>query len=106
MAEILNDSNFENFIKENENVVVDFFAEWCGPCKMLAPIIDELAEEYQDQNIKLVKVNIDESRSLAEKFDVMSIPTIVYLKKGEVQDTDMGLVPKNSLKEKINTLLK
>ncbi|MCD4704879.1 thioredoxin [bacterium] len=106
MSEILNDTNFDNFLKENENVVVDFFAEWCGPCKMLGPIMDELSEEYKDQNIKIVKVDVDQAKSLAQRFNVMSIPTVIFFKKGEAQDTIMGLLPKNSLKEKIDALIK
>lgn len=105
MAEILNDSNFDQFIKDNENVMVDFFAEWCGPCKMLGPIIDELAEELKDKNVKIVKVNVEESPQSAQKFEVMSIPTIIYFKKGEVKETTMGLMDKNSLKEKIDGLI-
>ena len=105
MAEILNDTNFDDFIKNNQNVVVDFSAEWCGPCRILGPIIDEIAEEYKDQDVKIVKVNIEESPELAKKFNVMSIPTILYFKNKEIKDIVMGLLSKNELKEKIDKLI-
>ena len=105
MTEILNESTFDDFMKNNENVVVDFFAEWCGPCKMLGPIIDEIAEEYEGRDVKIVKVNIEESEELARKFNVMSVPTIIYFKDGEVKDTTTGLMPKNQMKEKIDELM-
>jgi thioredoxin len=105
MSEILNDTNFEQFIKDNKNVMVDFFAEWCGPCKMLGPIIDEIAEESQDKDIKIIKLNVEESPQTAQKFGVMSIPTIIYFKNGEVHETTMGLMPKDQLNEKIDNLI-
>ncbi len=105
MSEVLNDTNFEQFIKDNKNVMVDFFAEWCGPCKMLGPIIDEIAEESQDKDIKIVQLNVEESPQTAQKFEVMSIPTIIYFKDGEVYDTTMGLMPKDQLNEKIDNLI-
>ncbi len=104
--EYLNDSNFENFVKSHKNIVVDFFAEWCGPCKMLSPIIEELSEEYKDKEIKIVKVNVDEAGNAAQKFDVMSIPTIVFIKDGIVKDVSIGLISKDNIKNKIEDLLK
>ncbi len=106
MSEILNSTNFDEFLKNNKNVVVDFFAEWCGPCKMLGPLMDEIAEEYQGQEVKIVKVNIEESPALAQKYNVMSVPTIIYFKDSEVKDTNMGLMPKDQIIEKIDNLLK
>jgi len=105
MSEILNDTNFDQFIKDHENVMVDFFAEWCGPCKMLGPIIDEIAEEYQDKSVKIVKLNVEESPQTAQKFGVMSIPTSIYFKNGEVKETGVGLMPKDQIKEKIDNLI-
>jgi thioredoxin len=105
MAEILNDTNFEQFIKDNENVMVDFFAEWCGPCKMLGPIVDEIAGESQDKNVKIVKINVEESPQTAQKYEVMSIPTVIYFKKGKIKETTMGLMPKDQLNEKIDSLI-
>lgn len=105
MSEILNDTNFDQFIKDHENVMIDFFAEWCGPCKMLGPIIDEIAEEYQDKSVKIVKLNVEESPQTAQKFGVMSIPTSIYFKNGEVKETGVGLMPKDQIKEKIDNLI-
>ena len=105
MSEILNDTNFDQFIKDHENVMVDFFAEWCGPCKMLGPIIDEIAEEYKDKSVKIVKLNVEESPQTAQKFGVMSIPTSIYFKNGEVKETGVGLMPKDQIKEKIDNLI-
>ena len=107
MTEILNDANFEQFVKDNENVVVDFFAEWCGPCKMLGPLMNEIAEEYEkdSKNVKIVKLNVEESPRTAQEFGVMSIPTMLYFKNGQLSDTTVGLMPKDSLKEKIDSLI-
>jgi len=105
MSEILNDTNFDQFIKDHENVMIDFFAEWCGPCKMLGPIIDEIAEEYKDKSVKIVKLNVEESPQTAQKFGVMSIPTSIYFKNGEVKETGVGLMPKDQIKEKIDNLI-
>jgi len=105
MSEILNELNFDEFLKNNKNVVVDFFAEWCGPCKILGPIMDEIAEEHKDKDVKIVKVDIEESPALAQKYNVMSIPNIVYFQNGEIKDTAIGLMPKDQLNEKIDNLL-
>ena len=105
MTEIIKDTNFESILKNNKYVLVDFFAQWCGPCKMLAPIMDELSEEYKDK-IKIVKLDVDESPETAKKFDIMSIPTIIFFENGVAKDTLMGLVAKNILKEKIDQFTK
>lgn len=104
--EHLNDSNFENFIKSHKNVVVDFFASWCRPCKMLAPVIEELADEYKDKEIKIVKVDVDEARQIAQKFDIMSIPTMVFIQNEKIKDTVVGLLTKDAIKNKIQELIK
>ena len=105
MTEIIKDTNFESILKNNKYVLVDFFAQWCGPCKMLAPIMYELSEEYKDK-IKIVKLDVDESPETAKKFDIMSIPTIIFFENGVAKDTLMGLVAKNILKEKIDQFTK
>ncbi len=105
MTEILNDTNFDKTLKDNKLVLVDFFAAWCGPCKMLAPIIDELSEEYKDK-IKIVKVDVDEAQEIAKKFEIMSIPTLIFFDSSEVKDSLMGLVSKDILKGKIEELIK
>ena len=88
--------NFEKEVLQSEKpVLIDFYADWCGPCKMLAPIIEEIANENED--IKVVKVNIDEAQDLAEKYDVMSIPTTVVIKNGQEVDRTVGYVGKETI---------
>ena len=89
----VNSQNFEEeVIKSEKPVLIDFYADWCGPCKMLSPIIDEVAEENTD--IKVVKVNVDDAQDLAMKYQVMSIPTLVVIKKGEEVNRSVGLIDK------------
>ncbi|MBD3286801.1 thioredoxin [candidate division WOR-3 bacterium] len=85
-------------------VVVDFWADWCPPCKMLAPVMEELARDY-DGKAKVVKVDVDQVRELAGKYEVMSIPTVLFFKQGKVCDINVGAVPKAVLAEKIDSLL-
>ena len=98
MAKIINSQEFDNTI-ESGVVVVDFFATWCGPCKMLSPVIDELSGELE--NVNFVKVDIDQSMDLAQKFKIVSVPTLKVLKNGEEVDTLMGFMPKEVLKSKV-----
>lgn len=94
MAQELNQQNFDAETAAG-TVVVDFWASWCGPCRMLAPVIDEVAAERAD--LKVCKVNIDDEPSLAQRFGVMSIPTVVCLKNGAEAARSVGLVPKEKL---------
>jgi len=88
--------NFETEVLQSEKpVLVDFWASWCGPCKMVAPVLEELAEEITD--VKIVKVNVDQQPDLAQKFQIMSIPTMVLIKEGKVVDTTVGAQPKEDL---------
>ncbi|MEG2440461.1 MAG: thioredoxin [Acetivibrio sp.] len=97
------DENFNQEALETEGlVVVDFFADWCGPCKMMAPIIAALAEEYVG-SVKIGKLNVDENPAVAQKYRVMSIPTILFIKNGVVVETSVGAISKNQLVEKIMT---
>ena len=92
----VNSQNFEEeVIKSEKPVLIDFYADWCGPCKMLSPIIDEIAEENSD--IKVVKVNVDDSQDLAMKYQVMSIPTLVVIKNGEEANRSVGLIDKSQV---------
>ncbi len=99
--ELTND-NFDATVKEGISLV-DFWAPWCGPCRMLAPVIDELAEDF-DGKANICKVNTDEQQDLAVKYGVRSIPTIVFMKDGEVVDTLVGAQSKQALADKINSL--
>lgn len=93
----------ENYKKEvlesNKTVLIDFYADWCGPCRIMSPIIDEIAEETD--SIKVGKINVDENPDLAMEYDVMSIPTIVIIKNGEVSKTFVGVRDKNEILEAI-----
>ncbi len=101
----LSDKNFEQeVLKSPQPVLVDFFAEWCGPCKIQAPIIEELAEEYKDQ-IKVGVLDIDQSQEAANKYQVTSIPTLVIFNKGQEVERFMGLQQKGVLKEKLDKLI-
>ncbi|MHB8131577.1 MAG: thioredoxin [Mobilitalea sp.] len=93
--------NFEDeILKEKKPVLVDFWASWCGPCKMLSPIVEELAEELTE--VKICKINIDEQGALAEKFSVMSIPTLLVFKDGEVVGKSIGAKPKAAIIEMVS----
>src|SRR5580698_5510263 len=98
----LDDKNFEaEVLKSPLPVLVDFWAEWCGPCKMIWPIIDQLSVELQGK-MKMTKVNVDEAPELAGKFNVMSIPTLLIFKGGQPVDQIVGAMPKDRLLAKIN----
>ncbi len=86
----------EEVLKADKPVMIDFYADWCGPCKMMSPIIDEIAEEKAD-SIKVGKVNVDENQDLAMEYGVMSIPTIVIIKNGKVEKTFVGVTDKNEI---------
>lgn len=105
MAIIVNDSNFEEIVlKADKPVVVDFWAEWCGPCKMMLPIVEELSNDYNEKAI-IAKVDVDSSPETAAKFMVRNIPTILFIKDGKVIDKQVGACAKNALAAKIDAML-
>ena len=104
MVPHFNDSDFEQEVLQSDvPVMVDFYADWCGPCRMVAPIVEELAGEYAGK-IKIGKINVDENPNTAKQYNVMSIPTILFIKGGKVVDQVIGALPKASLQQKLNLL--
>jgi thioredoxin 1 len=98
MVETLNDCNFEEkVIKSDKLVIVDFSAEWCGPCRIVSPIIHELATQYEGR-IVVGEVNVDENPQITTKYKVRNIPTVLFIKNGEVVDKQVGAVPKSNYK--------
>lgn len=93
----INDSNFKDSIKSNNKVIVDCYAEWCGPCNMMAPIIDELSTEEND--VSFFKVNIDDNDEIVNEYNIMSIPTLLVFKDGELKNTSVGLKSKDEIKD-------
>jgi len=101
----VNSQNFENeVVKSNLPVLVDFWASWCGPCKMIAPVVEELAKEY-DGKLKVAKVDVDANQDIATNFGIMSIPTLLIFNRGRVADQLVGAVPKSILVDKITRVL-
>jgi len=97
----ITDANFEEEVMKSEQpVLIDFWAAWCGPCRMIHPIVEELAEEY-DAKLKVGKLDVDVNQQTAIRYGVRSIPTVLLIKKGEVQETIIGAVPKAMFVEKI-----
>lgn len=93
---------FEKFIRNNNNVIIDFYADWCGPCKLLAPIFEELSNEKK--NVTFAKVNVDESLELAELFGIMSIPNMIYIKNQKKVLNEVGFKTKEAILENIKTI--
>lgn len=102
---LLTDESYENeAVKSDTPVLIDFYADWCGPCRMVAPVLDSLAEKY-DGKVKICKVNVDEQRKLAIAHKVMSIPTLIFMNNGEVVERVTGALPQASIEEKLTAML-
>lgn len=99
-ALILTDANFNETINSDKPVLVDFWAEWCGPCKMIGPAVEELANDYEGKAV-VAKLNVDENPETTAKFGVRSIPTLLVFKNGQIVDKQIGAVPKSVLAQKL-----
>ena len=105
MAVEVNDANFDEVVLQSDvPVLVDFWAEWCGPCRMVAPIVEEISEEYKGKAI-VAKMDVDSNPIIIAKFGIRNIPTILFFKSGEVADKQVGAVPKTVIAQKIDALL-
>lgn len=105
MALEINESKFnDEVINSDKLVLVDFWAPWCGPCKMVAPVVEDISKEYSDK-LKVVKVNVDENAGIASKYQVMNIPTLMLFKNGDVVNKMVGFQPKPALERAINKMI-
>jgi len=104
MAIIATNTSFDGLLADEKLVIVDFWATWCGPCRMLSPLLDEVEEEMSDK-ITVVKVNVDDADEIAMRYRIMSIPTLLFFKGGQVVDKTVGAMPKSTLVDKINANL-
>mgnify|MGYP003580716634 FL=1 len=96
----LNDANFDQIINSDKPVLVDFWAEWCGPCKMIGPVVEELANDYDGKAV-IGKLNVDENPNVTARFGVRNIPTLLVFKRGQIVDKQVGAVPKSVLNQKL-----
>ncbi len=104
MAKIATNTNFDELLQDGKLVIVDFWAVWCGPCRMLSPLLDEVEEEMADK-VTVVKVNVDDADEIAMRYRIMNIPTLLFFKNGQQVDKTVGAMPKNVLVDKINANL-
>ncbi len=105
MAIEVTEANFEEIVmKTDKPVIIDFWAEWCGPCKMIGPIIEDIGKEYEGKAV-VTKVDVDSNPSISAKFGIRNIPTVLFFKDGEVVDKQVGAVPKSTLIAKLEKLL-
>lgn len=105
MAIHVDDNNFEEIVlKSDKPVMVDFWAEWCGPCRMIAPFVEEISSEYEGKAV-VVKCDVDSSPAVAAKFGIRNIPTVLFFKNGEVADKQVGAVPKDNFVSKLEALI-
>ncbi len=100
----ITDANFKELLTNNDTVVVDFWAEWCGPCRAVGPVIDQLSETYEGKAV-IGKLNVDEQKETAAAYGITSIPTILFFKKGKLADSVKGAVPRSVLEAKLESVL-
>ncbi len=103
MVQIATNTNFTDITAGDKPVLVDFWAVWCGPCRMLSPTVDEIAEEHPE--FQVVKCNVDDCDDVAAQFGIRSIPTLLYIKDGEVKDRTVGVVSKDEILQRLNNLI-
>ena len=104
MAKIATNTSFDELLQSEKLVIVDFWATWCGPCRMLSPLLDEVEAEMEDK-VEVVKVNVDDADEIAMRYRIMSIPTLLFFKNGQMVDRSVGAMPKSALVDKINANL-
>jgi thioredoxin 1 len=102
----ISDATFQEEVESNDGLtIVDFWAEWCGPCRMVAPVVEELANEYGDQGLKVTKLDVDQNPQTSARYGIRSIPTILFFKGGEVVDRVVGAMPKPVFEQKVQAHL-
>ena len=105
MALELTDQNFEEIVLQSDKpVIVDFWAEWCGPCRMVGPIVEEIGNDYEGKAV-VGKLDVDSNPAITQKFGIRNIPTVLFFKNGEIADKQVGAVPKNNLVSKLEALM-
>ena len=103
MAQVVTNTNFQELLAGDKPLMVDFWATWCGPCRILSPTVDEIADEYADR-ITVAKCNVDDAEEIAMQYRIMSIPTLLFFKGGEVVDKRVGVVSKDEIVSIINSI--
>jgi thioredoxin 1 len=104
MALVITDSNFDELLQSNKPLVVDFWAEWCGPCKMIGPVIEELALEYEEK-VTIGKMDVDDNNEITSRYGIRNIPTLLFFKNGQLVEKQVGAAQKSALAQKIEALL-
>jgi thioredoxin 1 len=104
MAKVINDSNIAEILASKEPVLIDFWATWCGPCRMLAPTVDEIAEEFEGRAV-VAKCNVDDCEDISMKYGIRNIPTLLFFKNGELVDRTVGVVSKQDIADRLTKLI-
>jgi thioredoxin len=104
MALVITDSNFDELLQSDKPLVVDFWAEWCGPCKMIGPIVEELASQYEGKVI-IGKMDVDDNNDITTRYGIRNIPTLLFFKNGQLVDKQVGAAQKSALAQKVDALL-